>query len=552
MTLLRLRSLGAARTLIGRPFWSAVALVLVSGLTYAIYRGTEAAVRWLHSYPLVGSIAPAVTQRSLEGLFLVLMAGVLFSVLIASVGILYGSADLGFLLAQPTRPSRVFGMKVVELFVNTAGLPLLLTLPALAGVGRALNAHPAYYPVSLLAAVALYSLPVTLGALLALVLVRSAPAGKVREVATAASIGSAALALVGLRALRPERLARLDLADSDAFEAFLTAFARLDIGWLPPAWATNASWAALKGHLHPALVTLVGAAAIGSLLIAFLARAAFERGWVRGLDMPPAPRTRVRREPAWEARLVARIGPTAAVLLKDWRVFVRDVEQWSQLVVLAALAGVYLLSLAAIPVPTQQFRDVVGAFNIAFVSFIVAGVALRIAYPSVSLEAGTFWLSKVQPLRARQLVAAKFLLTFPILLAFALTLGVAAGRLLDLSPALAFAARLAAALGALALTGLGVGVGAAAPRFRFTSQNELAVSPGAMAFMALALGYATVSTLLLARPAWVTIRQVSAGYWGSTEGLTIALSLAALSLATALIPLWLGARSLATQEFELE
>lgn len=373
MTLVELRSRGALRALAGRPAWLAVALVLSGGLAYATFSGTRAAVAWLHAYPLVGSIAPAVTQRSLEGLFLVLMAGVLFSVLVASVGTLYGSADLPFLLAQPSRAAGVFSMKTLELFVNTAGLPLLLTAPALAGVGVALHAHPLYYPVAIIAAAALYSLPVTLGALLALVLVRVAPAGRVREVATATSIAAAALALVGLRALRPERLATLDLADSDAFEAFLAAFARLDIGWLPHAWATNASWAALTGRFHPALPTLLGLAAAGSLLTAALARLAFERGWVRGLDAAPAPRSTVRAEPAWERRLVRRCGPTGALLLKDWRVFFRDVEQWSQLVVLAALAGVYLLSMAALPVPTQQFRDVVGAFNIGFVAFIVAG-----------------------------------------------------------------------------------------------------------------------------------------------------------------------------------
>lgn len=147
-----------------------------------------------------------------------------------------------------------------------------------------------------------------------------------------------------------------------------------------------------------------------------------------------------------------------------------------------------------------------------------------------------------------QLVGAKFLLTLPLMLAFALTLGVAAGRLLDLSPALAFGAQLAAATSAVALTGLAVGTGAATPRFGFTNANELAMSPGALTFMAMALGYAAITTLLLARPAWVTIRHGGAGYWGSAEGLLVAGLLGAISLVTTVLPLWWGTSRLARHE----
>ena len=546
MTLVALRLRGALRSLTARPAWLVGAALLLGGVTYGAYRGVRAAVGWLYAYPLIDTIAPAVTQRSLEGLFLMLMAAVLFSVLVASIGTLYGSDDLEFLLAHPASTARIFGMKVLELFINAAGLPLLFTLPVLAGVGTALQAQPLFYLVSTLAAVALYSLPVTLGSLLALVLVRFSPAGRVREVATAVSISAAAAALLGLRALRPEQLLRLDPEDAEAFETFLTAFSRLEIGWLPPAWATNASWAALDGQLHAALGALLLLGGLGLALTGVLARVAFSRGWVRSLDATPAVRfRRSKRTSAWERLLLRALGPTGAFMAKDARVFTRDVQQWSQVIVLAALAGVYFVSLAAIPVPTQQFRDVMGAMNIAFVSFIVAGVALRMAYPSVSYEAGSYWLLQTQPVRQRHLVLAKFLCVLPLMLVLAVGLGVAAGRVLDLSPTLAFGAPVAAGFSALGLTGLAVGMGAAHPRFRNTNPNELAMTPGALAFMGLALVYATLTTLLLARPAWTALRQPSVtAYWSSPEGLGVRGGLTALTLLATLLPLWHGARHL--------
>ncbi len=549
MTLANLRARGALRSLVARPVWLSVALVLLAGVTFAGYWLVRFGVTWLYAYPLIDTIAPAVTQRSLEGLFLMLMAAVLFSVLIASIGTLYGSDDLELLLAQPTSTARIFGMKVLELFVNTAGLPLLFTLPVLAGIGVALHAHPLYYVVGVLAAAALYALPVTVGALLALLLVRVSPAGRVREVATAVSISAAAAALLGLRALRPEQLTQITPQDSAAFDHFLTAFARLDIGWLPPAWATNASWAAIDGRLGSSLFVLVGVGVAGLAVTGTLARLAFARGWVRSLDTSPAARIRPARPvPAWERFLTRHLGVVGAIIAKDARVFVRDVHQWSQIIVLVALAGVYFVSLAAIPVPTQQFSDVMGAMNIAFVSFIVAGVGLRMAYPSVSYEAGSYWLVQTQPLRKRDLVLAKFLFALPPMLALGLGLGLSAGKVLDLSPTLAFGAPLAAAFSAIGLTGLAVGMGASQPRFQYTNPNELAMTPGALAYMGLALGYAAFITLLLARPAWVAIRHPGGGYWTSVEGSLILALLVAVTLLTAALPLWLGTRSLARGE----
>lgn len=550
MSLAQLRLRGAVRSLTARPVWLVGAALLLGGVTYAAYRGVMAGVRWLYAYPLIDTIAPAVTQRSLEGLFLMLMAAVLFSVLVASIGTLYGSDDLELLLAHPTSAARIFGMKVTELFVNAAGLPLLFTLPVLAGVGAALQAPPTFYLVSALAAMALYSLPVTLGSLLALVLVRFSPAGRVREVATAVSISAAAAALLGLRALRPEQLLRLDPEDSAAFEAFLSAFARLEIGWLPPAWATNASWAALEGRLHGGLLALLLVGGVGLVVTGVLARLAFARGWVRSLDTTPLLRyRRAGPAPAWERFLVRTLGTTGALMAKDARVFTRDVQQWSQVIVLAALAGVYFVSLAAIPVPTQQFRDVMGAMNIAFVTFIVAGVALRMAYPSVSYEGGSYWLLQTQPVRPRHVVLAKFLFVLPLMLLLAVGLGVAAGRVLDLSPTLALGAPLAAGFSAVGLTGLAVGMGAAHPRFRYTNPNELAMTPGALAYMGLALLYAAVITVVLARPAWTALRQPSVtAYWGSAEGLLVLATLAALTLLATILPLWHGTRHLARHE----
>lgn len=544
--LLQLRLTGSLRAVLARPVWLTVSALLLGSVLVAAYAAVSYGTRWVKNYPLIESIAPAVIQRSLEGMFLVLMATVLFSVLIASIGIIYGSQDLEFLLAQPVRPAQVFGLKVAELFVNAAGLPLLFTLPVLAGIGVALDASVGFYVVSFVATVALYALPVTAGALLALLLVRISPAGRVKEVATAVSIAAAAAALLGVRALRPEQLLNLDLADGEAFEVFLTAFTRLEIGWLPPAWAGNASWAALDGQLHPALLALLLLGSLGMVMTAGLSRLAFARGWVRSIDTQPVGRRlKARKQPWWERQLVHRLGTVGAILVRDVRGFFRDVQQWSQLIVLLALAGVYFVSLSAIPVPNQQFSDAVGGLNVAFMAFITAGVGLRIAFPTVSLEGNSYWLSQTQPVRAREIVLAKFLLVLPLMLLLGLVLGAAAIMLLDLGDLLAVASLIAALCSAVAFSGLAVGLGAAQPVFNHSNPNELAMSPAAFTYMGFALLFGAVITILLARPAWSAISaEADATYFLSPEGLVLLAAVLLLTAVTTLLPLWHGVKQL--------
>jgi len=196
----------------------------------------------------------------------------------------------------------------------------------------------------------------------------------------------------------------------------------------------------------------------------------------------------------------------------------RDPSQWSQLLVLLALAGVYLVSTASIEVEGQRFRDAIGTLNVAFLGFLLAGVGVRLAFPVVSLEGEGYWLLRTGPIRVAGVLAAKFAYALPPLLGLGVGLGVAQATLLDVSTNLASASIVAGALAAVAVTGLGVGLGAAYPRFDATQAAEVPVSPGGLLYMTLALLYAAGLTLLLAYPAWTTLVDPGRPVWASPAG----------------------------------
>ena len=108
---------------------------------------------------------------------------------------------------------------------------------------------------------------------------------------------------------------------------------------------------------------------------------------------------------------------------------------------------------------------------------------------------------------------------------------------------------LAAACSALAMTGLAVGLGAAHPRFDHSHPNELALTPGAVAYMALAVAYSASTAYLLARPALRAVTAAAApAYWRTVEGAAALGGVAALSAAAAALALAYGVRQLSGRE----
>lgn len=470
-----------------------LALLLVLAELYGTWKSLEFLSRF-------GDIGTNVFARVLEIGLITLSSGVTFSATTTAINTLYLSDDLNFLLTQPLATRRVFSMKVFETFLNTALVPVFLTLPLLFTIGAFFKAPLWAYPVMLLADLLTFAAPVGLGALLAVFLMRVAPVGRVREVSTALGVLLSAGLVYAIRAMRPEVLVQ-KMQDPEKFEALLKNFASPSNPLLPPAWASQGIWQAAHGHLALPLLPL--AALTGVLLIAatMLATRAYQEGWARALDssqpkLDPTPRQASRAE-LWFSRL----GQGGSLAFKDLRMTLRDPTQWSQLLVVVALAGVYLVSVKAVPVPMPQFRGILGYIQLAFQGFIISGVAVRLAFPAVSTEARAYWLLRTSPISPKQIVLSKFLGVLPVTLTLGLVMGIASAKSMSLGPTLLLLSILVSLSNAFVITALGVGLGAAAPKFDADNPAEIGVSAGGLAFMGLSLAYSVICLLLLARPA---------------------------------------------------
>lgn len=538
-SLLRLKVLALRRTLQRGPKWGyALVGVLAALLVWAEVWGTWQALHFLGRF---GSLGLNVFARVLETGLITLTSGVTFSATTAAISTLYLSDDLNFLLAQPIPARRVFGVKVLETFLNAALVPVVLTLPLLFTVGAYFRAPGWAYPVMVLADLLTFAAPVGLGALLAVALMRFAPVGRVREVSTALGVLLSAGLVFAIRALRPEVLVQ-KLQRPEQVEEVLRSFSGPGSPLLPPVWASQGIWQAAHGGLSPALLPLGLLTAALLLGATALATRAYQEGWARALDsgrprLDPAPRRASGLE-----RAFGRLGVGGELAFKDLRVTLRDPTQWSQLLVVVALAGVYLVSVKAVPIPVPQFRGILGYIQLAFQGFIVSGVAVRLAFPAVSTEGKAYWLLRTAPVSPRTVVLSKFWGVLPVTLVLGLVMGVASARSMNLGPTLLLLSVLVSLSNAFVITALGVGLGAAAPKFDADNPAEIGVSPGGLAFMGLSLAYSVVCLLLLARPATASVLRpdLYPGYsaLGTLEG---GLGLAGLLLATVL-GTWLSLR----------
>ncbi|MFC5847869.1 putative ABC transporter permease subunit [Deinococcus petrolearius] len=531
-SLLRLKATALGHALRRAPRAGLVFLALLGALLlWAEVWGIWQALSFLGRF---GDLGLNVFGRVLEIGLITLTSGVTFSATTTAIQTLYLSDDLNFLLTGPISTWRVFALKVCETFLNAALVPVALTLPLLLTVAAYFRAPVWAYPVMVLADLLTFAAPVGLGALLAVLLMRVAPVGRVREVSTALGVLISAGLVYAIRALRPEVLVQR-AQDPEKLEALLRQFAGLTSPFLPPSWAAQGIWGAAHGTLVWPLLPLALLTAGLLLGAAALAARAYQEGWARALDSS-RPKLDPRPRPAsWGERTLGRLGPGGSLASKDLRLTLRDPTQWSQLLIVVALAGVYLVSVRAVPVPVPQFRGILGYIQLAFQGFIVAGVAVRLAFPAVSQEGRAYWLLRTAPLSPRQLVLSKFLGVLPVTLVLGLVMGVASALSLSLGPTLLLLSVLVSVSNAFVITALGVGLGAAAPRFTADNPSEIGVSPGGLAFMGLSLAYSVLCLLLLARPATASVLRpdLYPGYaaLGTPEGV---LGLAGLALMTVL------------------
>jgi len=498
-----------------------------------------------------GELGDYLLRAGLSWLFLTFLSFLAFSGLVTALATFFLSADLRLLLATPVASRRLFYARLVRTLAQASWMVVVFLAPVLLAVGIARCAPYSFYPIALLTIVPFTIIPVVIGTAVTFVLVNVFPARRARDFLMVTSLLFAASIVILIRYIRPERLLRVEsLPDITAFFATLQSPIT---PLLPSFWAAETLFASLRGGrdlLH--FFALWTTAASLTLVL----RATHERWHFSGFSNAQEGRkarfTKLQIFDRWANRL-----PIPAVrrhlLVKDAKVFFRDVSQWSQLLLLVALMLLYLynfrvLDIERMPYISGVLKNVYAFVNLGMTGLVMATVAVRFVFPSVSAEGAAFWIVRSAPIGLRDFLWSKFWIGFAPVLVLTEALTIAGNYLVGVDPFLAAMAPIVVLFMSLALVGLATGLGARYPRFAADNATQVAGSYGGIAFMVIAVLFVLVIIALVGWPSSVYLfHQVRRLPLATSQQFTMFgcfLTAAAISLATWWIAMRTGIRAL--------
>lgn len=465
----------------------------------ALYGGTYWLTTQLVGYAEFGDY---LLRLGLSWLFMTLLAFLAFSGIVTALSTFFLADDLRLLMSSPVSGRRLFLARFTRTVASASWMVLIFIAPVLIGIGHGRCAPAGFYATAVATVVPFAVIPVAAGSGCTLMVVNVFPARRARDLLMLMGLVFAAAIVLVLRFIQPERLLRLEsLPDITDFFATLQSPVT---PMLPSFWAGESLFASIHGG-----VDLLHQSALWTTAFAFTAilGAAHRRWHFSGYSRSQeAPKTRFAHFRTLDR--VAGALPLSPVrrqlFVKDVKIFLRDVSQWVQLLPLLALVLLYLynfrvLDLERIPYMSGLVKNVYAFVNLGMAGFVMATVAVRFVFPSVSAEGPAFWIIRTAPVSMHDFLWSKFWTSLVPVLLFTEGLTIAANELLAVDPFLKVVAVAGIAFMTLALVGLATGLGAHYPRFD-ADPTQAAGSYGGVMFMIAGVFLIVVTIALLGWP----------------------------------------------------
>jgi ABC-2 type transport system permease protein len=491
--------------------------------------------------------ALGLLRNLLAMVFLVACVVLLSSSMTAAIGAFFSDLDLDVYHAAPRGKLRIALSRWWKTFVQSAAVVFAFLIPLFIAFAQQYRLPSSFYAAAVLNLFLLLTVPVSLACVTILLLVRWFPVRHVHQIVATIAMLILTIVVIAFRMSRPERffadvrtddlvkvLQKIELPSMNVYPS--TALAELMTQRVPFAIAPRIA---------------IMAAACGVLFV-LIARFTYFRAFVRAREsMAP-----VALGSAFATRLIDRLlvrfdRQTRALVAKEVRTLARDVAQWSQLFLMAALLFIYLYNIRMLPLGGDARATIVAYANLGMAGFVISAICLRFAYPSVSAEGKAFWMVRSAPISYRRFLGVKVAVYSAPLTLLALLLTAFANVILGAGAVVWTFTMIGASMLALTLVSLGVGLGSLSPNFDAENPLQVGLSLGGFAYMAISLGYVAAIMLLMARPImrYFLWKLLTITDEQSTAAVVLPIVTAVtLSAALAVLPLIAAERRLAERE----
>ncbi len=417
---------------------------------------------------------------------------------------LFRSRETEWLLQTWLPDAYVFAYRLQDAaFLSSWGF-LLLASPMMIAYG--LNVFAPWYfyllfPVSLLIFV---FIPATIGVCTVLLLVRFVPRRAVRFGAVSAALMALAALVWGYRVFMSTPGATFS---QEWFDAVLARLRFCQQPLAPSFWIAEQILALARGDVRRFGFFLSVVFANASMLYVasvWLANWTYRAAYSRAQSH----RTRkVIRDQGLLERFVQRWfisgnSPGRLLLVKDFKVFVRDPAQWAQLLIFVGLLGLYFVNVRRMRYEEQAayWRNAISLLNLTVSALIMATFTSRFVFPLISLEGKKLWVLGLLPIRRDTILWSKFAYAVVISLLASGGLVLLSDLLLHLAPWLICLHLLVTAMLCMGLAGISVGLGARLVDLREVDPSRIAAGFGGTLNLVVSLAYIVVMVLLTAIP----------------------------------------------------
>jgi ABC-2 type transport system permease protein len=492
LALARLRPINASK-IVRTAIVAAIVMAFLAG-DYALFaRLYEAISEVERQTPF---FALGVLRNLLSLLFLTATVILFSSSLTASIGAFFTDLDLDIYHAGPRSKLRIAIARWAKTLMQASSVVFLFLVPLVLAFANHYEKSFGFVAMVLLNLALLLTVPVSLASLVIVLLVRWFPVRRVHQIVATLAVIVLTLVVLAFRMSRPERFFA-DISTGDV-KVVLRSIELPAMSIYPSTAVAEMMTATDAPLLAPRIAVL---AALLFAAFALVARASYFVAFVRAREsMAPmaigaAPATRLLD------RLFARADPPLrAMLAKEVRTVTRDVAQWSQVLLMAALMFMYLYNIRMLPLGGDARATLIAYANLGMAGFVIAAICLRFAYPSVSAEGKAFWIVRTAPVSYRQFLRVKVFVYAAPLTLLSLILTAFGNVLLDANAVVWTFTMIGASLLAVTLVSLGVGLGALSPQFNIENPLQVGLSLGGFAYMAASMTYVATMMILMARP----------------------------------------------------
>jgi ABC-2 type transport system permease protein len=543
---------GGKRKLLRAIIFFSMALLFWLGTFFVFFK----VLSYFSSIEVIGTL---LSSKLLSMVFLTFFSLLIFSNVITALSTVFLSDDLQLLNALPLSRPQFYAARFIETTVNSSWTVLFFSFPVFLAYGMVYSASLSYYLT--LAGVIIPFLLIAAGAgiMLILLLVSIFPARRLKDIILLVSIVLVVGVFLFIRFLQPERL-----VDPESFYLVMDYISNLKAPTspiIPSQWAVNAIAPFLfdTGEDWWLFILVLWSTGLAFVVMGeWLFERIYYDAWSKAQEAKTA---RLTRSKLMNRLIELLFKPLPSqirvVILKDLRIFLRDTNQWPQLFLIGALIIIYIYNFSVLPLerspmPTFYLQNLISFINLGLAAFVIAAVAVRFTFPSISLEGRAFWILKSSPLKLRTLVWSKFWVNFFFLLIPAELLIITTDLLMNATPFMIWLSAITIAGMTFGITSLGIGFGACFPRFNVENVSQISTGFGGMLYMIVAISFVGLVVILEARPVYLFFISKTRGFpLTGVEHLeimglfTVAFLLNILAF---IVPMRLGLKKLATIE----